>query len=277
MNWLILLLIDFYKRFISPHKGFSCAYRRYHGGDSCSSAVRKIIQTDGCYRGARKIKQQFRLCKVAAQALNEQRQASTRNHNADLDCGLSSGCGAGDCVPDFGCFDGGSGGEGGGSHCGDVLVEAISCFDFSNDNGKKKKRRRQIGFSALAILLIAGSAAFYYKMTMPPKIVGVDIRLKENAEEEQEGFLAKYTHRGRLDYQLILTINGREYHTNKINNTTANEWLAFQLPEEVRAEFITQIRVIDFDIINSNVLEDIYPEADQGEGRKYQYVIRKSD
>ena len=59
INKLAILLIRFYERFISPRKGFHCAHREMHGGDTCSVAVRKIIEINGLYSGFRLIQRRF--------------------------------------------------------------------------------------------------------------------------------------------------------------------------------------------------------------------------
>lgn len=67
-------LITFYQRQISPHKGFSCAYRILHRGESCSQYVKRVIQTEGLLPALPLIRERFRACKQASQVLR------TRNH-----------------------------------------------------------------------------------------------------------------------------------------------------------------------------------------------------
>jgi len=59
-------LIELYQRFVSPHKGFRCAHAAYHGGCSCSQAVKQIVLADGLRKGLRQIRQRFRDCQAAA-------------------------------------------------------------------------------------------------------------------------------------------------------------------------------------------------------------------
>jgi len=40
-------LIAAYQRHISPHKGFHCAYRVQHGGQSCSGYIKRMIHERG--------------------------------------------------------------------------------------------------------------------------------------------------------------------------------------------------------------------------------------
>lgn len=59
-------LIRGYQRRISPHKGFSCAYRVAHGGASCSEAVRQAVVRRGVLRGVRPSVVQLLACYQAA-------------------------------------------------------------------------------------------------------------------------------------------------------------------------------------------------------------------
>ncbi len=58
-----------YKRRISPRKGWSCAHRVAHGGDSCSTAVRDIVRRRGVVRGVRPTVLRFVACYQAASLL----------------------------------------------------------------------------------------------------------------------------------------------------------------------------------------------------------------
>lgn len=69
----LVWLIGLYQRFISPHKGFCCAHRVRHGGRSCSEAVRAILLEDGLWSGWPRVREQFRSCHSAAQALRRER------------------------------------------------------------------------------------------------------------------------------------------------------------------------------------------------------------
>lgn len=62
-------LINFYQRQISPHKGFSCAYRILHRGESCSQYVKGVIQTRGLLPAIPLIRERFRDCQQASQIL----------------------------------------------------------------------------------------------------------------------------------------------------------------------------------------------------------------
>jgi putative component of membrane protein insertase Oxa1/YidC/SpoIIIJ protein YidD len=67
-----------YQRWISPHKGFVCARRSLHGGQSCSEFARQAILDCGVLAAIPDIRNQFRACRAAAQAIRRHR-ASERD------------------------------------------------------------------------------------------------------------------------------------------------------------------------------------------------------
>ena len=61
--------IDWYRRAVSPHKGFACAHRLKYGGESCSQFARQVFETSRWRPGARAIIVRFQNCGEAARAL----------------------------------------------------------------------------------------------------------------------------------------------------------------------------------------------------------------
>lgn len=51
MKTLILFLIKFYQRYLSPYKGFVCAYHKYTGRASCSTFGYRVIRRFGIWQG----------------------------------------------------------------------------------------------------------------------------------------------------------------------------------------------------------------------------------
>ena len=58
-----------YQQRISPRKGWGCAHRVAHGGDSCSVAVQDIVRRRGLVRAARPTALRFLACYQAASLL----------------------------------------------------------------------------------------------------------------------------------------------------------------------------------------------------------------
>ena len=66
---LTLLLISGYQQFVSPHKGWHCAYAALHGDASCSAYGKEAIARRGVIVGTRLLWERFDQCHAAAVAL----------------------------------------------------------------------------------------------------------------------------------------------------------------------------------------------------------------
>jgi len=75
---LALLSICAYQRFVSPHKGWRCAYAVLHGGASCSSYGKEAISHYGILRGTLLVWDRLQDCRGAAITL-----AATSSHACD--------------------------------------------------------------------------------------------------------------------------------------------------------------------------------------------------
>ncbi len=69
MRHVLALLITFYQRWISPMKGFRCAYRAVTGGPSCSNVIRADLIREGVWRAIPLARTQFRRCRQAYASL----------------------------------------------------------------------------------------------------------------------------------------------------------------------------------------------------------------
>lgn len=70
------LSIGAYQRYISPHKGFCCAYRAHTGKRSCSAWGRAIVQKLGLIAFLAFLPKQFARCKQAYANVIAKRQAA---------------------------------------------------------------------------------------------------------------------------------------------------------------------------------------------------------
>ena len=107
MRLLANFAIRFYQKFISPYKGFRCAHKAVHGGDSCSEAVRKIILAQGLFGGYGNIRQRFNDCSAAYQQLQERQRKDKRScKERRRDCREKADClpDPGDCIPSKNCY-----------------------------------------------------------------------------------------------------------------------------------------------------------------------------
>ena len=101
MRKLLAYCISCYQKRLSPHKGFSCAHRGLHKGDSCSEFTKKSILEKGIFASLKEIKQRFNECRDAALIIHKRPPIAQRG---DCDFGLSA-CDVSSC--DFGSGGGG--------------------------------------------------------------------------------------------------------------------------------------------------------------------------
>ena len=66
---ILLILISWYQNYLSPHKGFSCAHRVLHGGESCSCYIKRTILEQDLVTSISLTRQRFRACSSANEAL----------------------------------------------------------------------------------------------------------------------------------------------------------------------------------------------------------------
>lgn len=65
MRRVLLAAIKGYQRYVSPHKGFSCAYRVHTGRVSCSALGYRAVRRFGVIAGWHLLRQRTALCGVA--------------------------------------------------------------------------------------------------------------------------------------------------------------------------------------------------------------------
>ena len=81
----LIRLITLYQRYLSPHKGFSCAYRVLHNTHSCSQGVKAILWRYPLSTSLPQIRAQFQQCRQAARVLRDHRR-----HPTPFACGGSA-------------------------------------------------------------------------------------------------------------------------------------------------------------------------------------------
>lgn len=70
---MALSTIEFYQRRISPRKGFVCAHRVLHGGESCSQFGHRAVAEVGVLPAIRLLNARFGECRAAAMLLAQRR------------------------------------------------------------------------------------------------------------------------------------------------------------------------------------------------------------
>lgn len=142
MREFVLLAIRGYQRFLSPHKGFCCAYRAHTGRCSCSALGYRAVRRYGTLNGLAVLRRRMYLCGVA------HRRYTPLPPPGQFGAGRPPRAQRGDCACDLPCDFGGSGaGSGGGCDLSDLfrLDSRGGCqgcdWPSSDDHHKKKDRR----------------------------------------------------------------------------------------------------------------------------------------
>lgn len=105
MKFIALYAIRLYQRFISPRKGFCCAYASVTGHASCSVLGYRAIRRFGVYGGIKLLDNRLHKCTVAAGRRPRIARSGPLSHQAgsvscDLPCDASDACDALDCASD---------------------------------------------------------------------------------------------------------------------------------------------------------------------------------
>lgn len=104
MRSLMLVLIRFYQHYVSPYKGFCCAYREHTGRASCSEFGYRVIRRAGPIGGVRMLRQRMYLCGVAHRRAVQSKSMRLASQRGFCDIGCDLPCDAGCHLPDFsGC------------------------------------------------------------------------------------------------------------------------------------------------------------------------------
>jgi len=89
-------MIIFYQKYISPHKGYCCAYRAYSGKNSCSEFAKVTIQENGFIKAILSIKKQFLKCKIAFKEIEKEKKQKDMKDNTANFC-VIDGCTSASC------------------------------------------------------------------------------------------------------------------------------------------------------------------------------------
>ena len=96
MRALVLAVITGYQRYVSPHKGFCCAYRVLTGRKSCSSLGFRVVRRYGVLKGITVLRRRLYLCGVAHRRYNVPRNQAFHSQQGFCDVGCDIPC-------DFNC------------------------------------------------------------------------------------------------------------------------------------------------------------------------------
>lgn len=75
---LAIASISSYQKYLSPHKGFSCAHRLLYGDASCSQYFKYLIAEEGLHIAIKVSKGRFQACREASYILKASRNSQNR-------------------------------------------------------------------------------------------------------------------------------------------------------------------------------------------------------
>jgi len=91
---LSILIINFYQQYISPHKGYCCAYRVDTGEYSCSQYAKVSIEEHGLFAAVPYIREQFDRCNFSAERLKDKHKKKSKDDGKIYD----------ECIPSCDAF-----------------------------------------------------------------------------------------------------------------------------------------------------------------------------
>jgi putative component of membrane protein insertase Oxa1/YidC/SpoIIIJ protein YidD len=92
-----IVSIELYQKYISPHKGFCCAYRVYHEDLSCSEFALQTIEQNGILKSIAKIKNRFKECKLASNYIQDEYELNSKKEFKESKFEKCGKCGTDAC------------------------------------------------------------------------------------------------------------------------------------------------------------------------------------
>lgn len=127
MRRLVLGAISTYQRYVSPYKGFCCAYRINTGRKSCSALGFRAVRRYGVIAGLAVLRRRTYLCGVAHRRFSPVHGRPHHRQRGDCD----PGC---DLPGDFNCNTPGS------KSCSSIF-DFASCCECGSCDGSDRKRK----------------------------------------------------------------------------------------------------------------------------------------
>jgi putative component of membrane protein insertase Oxa1/YidC/SpoIIIJ protein YidD len=92
MRTLLLAAIAAYQHYLSPHKGFCCAYRVHTGRQSCSALGFRAVRRYGVLTGLGILRRRVFLCGVAHRRYSPPHKRPHRSQRGDCDLPCDLNC-----------------------------------------------------------------------------------------------------------------------------------------------------------------------------------------
>ena len=95
----LALAVKAYQRFISPHKGFCCAHRHHHGGESCSAYALRVLGEHGVGHALVRILRRLDACEMAFARLKADDSGKQKKEEEDQERARKANRGDGRSAP----------------------------------------------------------------------------------------------------------------------------------------------------------------------------------
>ena len=257
MRYLFAALITVYQRWLSPLKGFDCAYRIRHQSESCSHAVRALILKHGFIKALPLIRSRFSQCR---KAYNDLKSGYLVPEKADLPCDLSCDAPV-DCCNSASELD----------DCG------VGCDDFFDllkgwrRLSSRAKRRVVVGFLLILFVL---SYVFYGRAISAVYLTDLGF--------ENQGFIAKLAQREQPQVRVLLVVDGEKIYTEIAELSSTDITYRLPLEDSLFSFDIQRLEVIDARINVANelfvvgqVLEAFDAPNQSGQGKRFKYRLKR--
>ena len=83
LSYGAIWLIACYQKYLSPHKGWSCAYRVLSGEVSCSQYAKNVIEEEGVFTAIPIVLARFKACRHAHLKLSARNDSRNRAKRRD--------------------------------------------------------------------------------------------------------------------------------------------------------------------------------------------------
>jgi uncharacterized protein len=127
LRCVVLTAIRAYQRYLSPYKGFSCAYHEHTGHASCSVLGFRAVRWYGAFTGLAVVRERTRLCGVAHRRFGNAPHRALHAQHGVCDVGCDLPCDAGCDMPS------GSGIT--------KFLDVLSCCDCGSCDWPQRKNR----------------------------------------------------------------------------------------------------------------------------------------
>ena len=114
----VIAAIGLYQRWLSPHKGFACAYRVHTGRASCSTLAGRAVRRHGAWGGLGVLRVRLACCAEAHARHHPPRRAAWHRQRGACDAGCDLPCDGPDLGQAIDCCQCGDCG-----HLGDRLAD----------------------------------------------------------------------------------------------------------------------------------------------------------